>query len=69
MALSGVADHPDPIHYCMASNLGYKTNKRQQKDMEIRWKQQYDIEKTQYLGQRLRSYVQRIESKANTAAF
>ena len=44
IGLSGVADHPDPINYCMASNLGYKTNKKQQKDMEIRWKQQYDIE-------------------------
>ena len=44
MGLSGVADHPDPINYCMASSLGYKTNKKQQKDMEIRWKQQYNIE-------------------------
>ena len=29
----------------MASNFGYKTNEKQQKDMEIRWKQQYGIEK------------------------
>ena len=57
MGLSVVADHPDPINYCMTSNLGYKTNKKQHKDMEIRWKQQYDIKKTQDLGQRLRNYA------------
>ena len=45
MDLSGVADHPDPVNYCMASNLGCKTNNKQQKDMEMGWKQQYDIEK------------------------
>ena len=45
MGLSGVADHPDPVNYCMASTMGCKTNNKQQKDMEIGWKQQYGVEK------------------------
>ena len=45
MGLSGVADHPDPVNYCMTSDLGCKTNNKQQNDMEIRWKQQYNLEK------------------------
>ena len=46
MGLSGVADHTDSVNYCMASTMGCKTNNKQQKDMKIGWKQQYDIEKT-----------------------
>ena len=43
MGKSVVADQTDPIKYCMASNLECKTNNKQQQDMEIKWKQQYDV--------------------------
>ena len=74
MGKSGVADQTDPIKYCMASNLECKTNNKQQQDMEIKWKQQYDIEKNpgprseaQKLGRikkRKERTHRRIESKA-----
>ena len=43
--LCGAADQLGPINYCMASNLSCKTNNKKQKDVEIKWKQQYDVEK------------------------
>ena len=74
MCLSGVANHPDPIKYCMASNLDCKANNQQQQDMEIIGKQQYDVEKnpgprseTPKLGRikkRKERAQRRVESKA-----
>ena len=45
MGLSEIAGHSDSKKYCLASNLGCKSNNEQQPDMEKRWKQQFDIEK------------------------
>ena len=74
MGLSGVADHPDPIKCCMARNLGCKTNNKQQQHMEIKWKQQCDIEKNPgsrseaqklgRIGKRKERAQQRIGNKA-----
>ena len=74
MGLSSVADHLDPIKCCMASNLGCKTNNKRQKDTEIKWKQQYDIEKNpgprseaQKLG-RVRKRTERAQRRIGNKA-
>ena len=73
MAYTSVASHPDPIRYCIARNSGCNTDNKQQRDTEIKWKQQYDIEKNPGRGSetlkldRIKKRKERAQQKVNRA--